>query len=95
VSPASKLAQIRWEKNHTEGRVTQGADLDLIPSPGWLWRLVLFGAEPFDSHIGATTEDQSDLSGVVLRVPQVVDQELSDIQLVPPEAAALLGTVLS
>lgn len=51
--------------------------------------MVVPGAEPLDAHPGAAAEDQDQLAGVVLGVPQVVQEELADVQLVPPEPAAL------
>jgi hypothetical protein len=54
----------------------------------------VFGSQPFDANVGLATQNQHDLRGMVLSVTEVVQQEFSDVQLVPPESAALFRTLL-
>ena len=60
------------------------------------WRgLVIFGAQPVDPDVDAAAEQQRQLTGVMLGVTKVVQQELADVQFVPPEPAALEGPFVS
>ena len=52
-------------------------------------RLIVFGSQPFNADVGGAAEKHDQLTGVVLGVSQVVQQELADVQLVPREPAAL------
>ena len=55
----------------------------------------MFGAEPLSAYISLAAKDQSKLSSVVLRMAKTVDQELADIEFVPPEPTALLRALFS
>ena len=58
-------------------------------------RLIVPGSHPAKADMGVTAKKQDQLTGVVLGVPQVVQQELADGQVVPRESAALAGTLVS
>jgi hypothetical protein len=49
--------------------------------------MIAFGPQPLDADVGPAAEQQDQLTGVVLKVAKVVEHELADVQLVPPEPA--------
>jgi len=57
--------------------------------PGRKRGLVVAGAHPVDANAGAAAKNQRQLARVMLNVAKVVQQELADVQLVPPEPATL------
>jgi hypothetical protein len=57
--------------------------------------LIVPGSQPLDADICAAAETRDQLTGVVLGVSQVIQQELADVQLVPPEPAAIEGSFVS
>lgn len=72
---------------------------DLVPrivrNPRRRGRLIVLGSQPLNADIGVAAEKHDQLTGVVLGVSQVVQQELADVQLVPREPAALEGPFVS
>ena len=58
-------------------------------SPGRRRWFIVFGAQPVDPDVGTAAQEQSQLTGMVLGVTEIVEQELADVQFVPPEPAPL------
>ena len=56
--------------------------------------MTVFRAQPFAADPGAAAEQERQLTGVVLGVTEIVQQELADVQLVPPEAAPFEGALI-
>ena len=58
-------------------------------------RLIVPGSQPVNADTGVTAEKYDQLTGVVLGVSQVVQQELANVEFVPRESAALEGAFVS
>jgi len=63
--------------------------------PRWQRRLTVPGSQPANADTSVTAEKHDQLTGVVLGMSQVVQQELANAQLVPRESAALKGALVS
>ena len=65
------------------------------PLPRRRSRLIGLGSQPVCADVGVPAEKHDQLTGVVLGVSQVVQQELANVQLVSRESAALEGAFVS
>jgi hypothetical protein len=59
------------------------------PFPCRRRRLIALGSQPGYADIGVPAEEQCQLTGVVLSMSQVIEKELTYVQVVPRETTAL------
>jgi hypothetical protein len=65
------------------------------PLPCWRRRLIVLGSQPVYADIGVPPEKHDQLTGVVLSVSQVIEQELTYVQVVPRETTAPESQIVS
>src|SRR5205807_3317084 len=65
------------------------------PLPCRRRRLIALGSQPGYADIGVPAEEQYQLTGVVLSMSQVIEKELTYVQVVPRETTALESQIVS
>ncbi len=57
-------------------------------------RPIVFGAKPFGPDPRFPPQDHGKLTGVMLRMPQIVEEKFADVELIPPESTSLQRSIV-